>query len=494
MSIRGLSGNPTENQINSNEWKEDGPFELSPERGRYALMYSIAENNSVHFSLPLARFTTPDVGYRDGQYVSLFAPLLSYLIIPGYLLGKLWSIGQVGAYAVVSLFALLNVVLIYAIARELKANRIASALGGIAFLFATPAFTYAVNLYQHHISTFLILLSTLLLLRSKNFFTLAGVFCLCALSLPLDYPNLFLMLPIGLYALSKIIFIKKDTRALSFNYVKIFSLVAMVFPVLFFLWFNIQSYGGPFNFLGGSSISVAKAIDEKGLPSKSVSSKDVDKAPGSVSSESGLSLFNSRNLLNGFYIHTISPDRGIIFYAPVILFGVAGAALLFRRKHVILPMLLGVMGMNILLYSLWSDPYGGWAFGSRYLIPTYAICGIFIAYGLSVLRRYSFFMSFFFVFLSYSIAINTVGALTSSRNPPQVQVLNLEKETGQEQKYTFDRNFDYLVYQGSKSYVWQTYGKEYVSATNYYWIITLLLIVLSGGLVTREILRKESTQ
>ncbi|HUN01924.1 MAG TPA: hypothetical protein PLS00_03635, partial [Niabella sp.] len=59
-SIRGIAGNPTAEELNSPIWKEQGPFELSPERGRFALTYSVLEDQSVIFSIPAARFVTPD--------------------------------------------------------------------------------------------------------------------------------------------------------------------------------------------------------------------------------------------------------------------------------------------------------------------------------------------------------------------------------------------------------------------------------------------------
>jgi len=492
LSIRGLPGNPTTAQLNTPEWKDDGPLELSPERGRFALMYSIVENQSVLFSLPIARFATPDVGYSHGNYVSLFAPALSYLVIPGYLAGRALGAAQVGAFAVVSLFAILNIILIYYIARHFKADRIASLLGGLAFLFGTPAFAYGVNLYQHHISTFIILSCFYLLLRSSNFATLLLVFTISAFSLPLDYPNLFLMLPIGLYALSKIIYFKqhKEDIALSFDYFKTLAFIGMIIPVLLFLLFNKASYGGPFNFLGGGSLSVAKTIDENGRPMNDQAGKAQDNAPGSVASDSGLSFFKTRYLLNGFYIHSYSPDRGILWYAPVVLFGIAGAFILYKRREPMLPILLGVVGMNVLLYSMWGDPYGGWAFGSRYLIPSYGIAGIFIAVLLSRFRKRSLFLAFFFIVLTYSIAVNTVGALSSSRNPPQAEVLALEKLTGREQKYTYARNFDFLVYNGSKSYAWQAFGRKYVSAMEYYYIITSLLVLCGAALLVHLRLHK----
>jgi hypothetical protein len=159
VSLRGLPGNPTVPELNLKTWKENGPFELSPERGRFALTYSIVEDKSFYFSKSIAGFASPDVGIQNGHYVSLFAPLLSFIAIPGYLIGKYFGASQVGTFAVISLFALFNFFLIRAIAIRLGSNKIAATLGALVFLFATPAFSYAVNLYQHHLSTFLILLS-----------------------------------------------------------------------------------------------------------------------------------------------------------------------------------------------------------------------------------------------------------------------------------------------------------------------------------------------
>ena len=76
--ISGIWGNPTSVELIDMRWVSDGPFELFPERGRFALAYSLIEDKSVHFSIPLARFAVPDLGYRNGHYVSLFFPSLPF--------------------------------------------------------------------------------------------------------------------------------------------------------------------------------------------------------------------------------------------------------------------------------------------------------------------------------------------------------------------------------------------------------------------------------
>ncbi len=48
MSLKGMVGNPSITDLNTIAWKEDGPLELSPDRGRYALMYSVVEDHTLY--------------------------------------------------------------------------------------------------------------------------------------------------------------------------------------------------------------------------------------------------------------------------------------------------------------------------------------------------------------------------------------------------------------------------------------------------------------
>lgn len=487
LSVRGVAGNPTAYDINTSKWKDEGPIELSPDRGRFALLYSLVEEGSFHFSIPIARFATPDLGYSHGKYVSLFAPGLSFLVAPGYLLGKTYGLSQVGTFAVVALFALFNAILLRSIAVRLGAHWVAATLASLVFLFATPAFAYAVSLYQHHISTFLILLSIYILLRWDTLLSLAVVWFLIAASLPVDYPNVFLMFPIGLYALGRIVMVSSTSGRIhvSIRLARLLTIVTAALPLAFFLWFNFQSYSDPFQLSG--TVAGVKAIDAQGKPAapEEVGTQNVEVLINpEQQNKSAVQFFKTRHLLNGFQIHLVSPDRGIIVYAPVILFGVAGIFLLYKSgNQPILALLLGILGANILLYSLWGDPWGGWAFGSRYLIPGYAIMSLFIALALTRWRKSNLILLVFFLVASYSIAINALGAITSSRNPPQVEVLSLEALSGVEQKYTYGRNIDYLNDNRSKSFVFQTYAAKYMNAWQYYRAITISLLIVTAILL-----------
>lgn len=496
LGIRGIEGNPVSTRINDATWKDEGPFELSPERGRFALTYSIIEDNSLFFSLHIARFATPDLGYIDGKYVSLFAPGISYVVIPGYIIGKSFGVAQVGTFAVISLFALLNAFLIRSIAIRFGAHPIAGKIAALTFLFATPAFAYGVSLFQHHISTFLILFSIYILVRFNNIWSLSIIWFLIALSVPIDYPNLVLMAPIGFFALGRLIVFKKDKDEFKVN-IKVLgflTILTTVFPLLFFLWFNNASYGNPLQLSG--TVASVKAIDDKGLPTapKETGTQSIENLASPERQEkSAISFFKTRNILNGLYTHFISFDRGILFFTPVVLLSFFGIGFLTKTRPEFLALILSIVGFNILLYSMWGDPWGGWAFGSRYLIPSYAVLSILLAFALTNKRKNIFFLIFFFTILVYSLSVNVLGAVTTSRMPPQSEIIALEKITGREEKYTYFRNVEYLDSNRLKSFVFQSFARNYLSAWQYYIFIVSGLISINLLLLVFLRLSKEQS-
>lgn len=480
-ALRGLPGNPTDSQLNSKKWTVSGPFEVSPERGRYALTYSLIENHSFFFSTDLARFTTPDLGYKNGHYVSLFAPAVSFIVIPGYIIGRIFGDAQVGTFAVIGFFALLNIILIARISTRLGAHYLAGITAGLIFVFATPAFNYATTLYQHHISTFLILGCIYLLLAVKNPLVLFPISFLIATSIPTDYPNLFLMIPIIFWSLGRLIRFKANQGQLKIQIKPLVALgfVAGVVPLVFFLWFNQKSYNNPLQLSG--NVQSVSAIDSNGKPTSNTqfNTENLEKNFNAPREDQAVSFFKTRSAVNGIFILFFSPDRGLISFAPIVLVGLAGIYLLNKRNPGVATVLVGIIGFNIILYSLWGDPWGGWAFGSRYSIPMYAILCIGLALALTLAKRKIVILLAIILLATYCVAVNTAGALTSSANPPQVEVLALEKLSGKVQKYTYERNLDILLANNSKSFIFQTYANKRLSAWNYY---LLLACLISGTL------------
>lgn len=491
LAVRGNHGNPTSTELNSIEWKEEGPFELSPERGRYALAYSLVEDKSFQFSLPVARFTTPDLGYTDGKYVSLFAPGVSYVLIPGYILGKMFGAAQVGAYAMIALFAVLNGLLIYLIARALGAKAIPAAIGAMAFLFGSPAFAYGVTLYQHHVSTFLILASLAMLLKTRSLWATAVVWFFCAWSIPVDYPNLVLMAPIGLYALGRLVtfFRQEGGVIMRFHSAGVVTSLTVLIPLLFFTWFNTMSYGNPWQLSG--TVQAVKEIDELGLPTRSALDEETALMATSeeVREKTAVGFFKARNMLNGLYVQFVSPDRGIIFYTPIMLFSILGAIALHKRNPSALTLMLSVIGAAVVLYSLWGDPWGGYAFGSRYLIPAYSLLSILVALALQTYgRKISFVLLLYLTFI-YSASVNSLGAITTSALPPSVEIASLEALSGKDEEYTYMRNWKYLTEGKSKSYVYNQLAHPYLTPFTYYLGLVGILTGFYGILLTFWYLR-----
>ena len=505
FSVRGLQGNPTTKDLQSPVWKDDGPMELSPERGRYALLYSLAENQSFSFSLDLAKFSTPDVAYQNGKYVSLFAPGVSFFAVPGYLLGKMAGFAQVGAFSAIALFGIINAFLIRAIAIRMGAHPLAGTIGGVGFLFASPAFAYAVSLYQHHVSTFLILAAVYLLIGKRKqeypmenekwkmenthvgFWSLVGVWILFALSIPVDYPNAFLMLPIAAVALAKtfMVFKKPGEVTIKISFLHAFAMAGVIIPLAFFAWFNTQSYGNPLQLSG--TLERVLHIDENNKPrlEGEVIREELKKSkdPRELKEKSALGFFQNRTMLNGFYTHLFSPDRGMVMFTPLMLLGIVGIIMAFYKKMPYVVLLVAIIGFDLILYSMWEDPYGGWAFGSRYLIPSYAILSIFIALVLTRYARYNLLLLMFFVLFVYSTGVNTLGAITTNRNPPKVEIEGLEKQTHRHEEYTYMRNIGKLDANQVKSFAFEAYAGNKVSAWTYYTGLVVFIVTVVAGMV-----------
>ncbi|MBN1169277.1 hypothetical protein JXA63_05295 [Candidatus Woesebacteria bacterium] len=485
LSIKGQPGSIDLSNYKPNYWIENGPFELSPERGRFTLTYSIIENDSTIFDTSIAGFAAPDLGYKDGKFVSLFAPGLSYILVPGYIFGKLIGYNQFGANLVVALFALFNTCLVCSLTRRLGAKAMASFTAALVFIFATPAFSYAGSLYQHHITTFILLSSFLILLKERvNFIDLAIVFLLISSGVLIDYPNAVILFPLGVLALSKIVKFKNKKNIFKFKIRPLMFISALsVIPVIMlFFAYNKVTYGNYLQ-LAGTVQSVAEV--KNGKPFFEGSEKEdsfVEESP--EEDKSALGFFETRNLINGLYTHTISPDRGILIYAPVLLFSFIGGYMLFNKKDRYLWFFVLTVGLNVVLYSLWGDPWGGWAYGSRYLIPSYSLMAILVGISLSKIRTNKTLRLFFMIFLVYSIFVNTLGAVTSNSNLPKIEAEELTFRSGKEQKYTYFRNIDLLNEDKSKAFIYNLAGPQSINAWGYFFITlsipTILIVFILG--------------
>ena len=500
LSVKGINGNPNDNNLNDVQWKDSGPLELSPDRGRFALTYSLAENRSTKFSLPVARFATPDLGYKDGNYVSLFAPGVSFIILPGYLIGRIFDLSQFGSFLIIAFFAFINFWLIYLISKSLGSKKYSSLIAAGIFSLATPALAYGGSLYQHHISTFFILCSIWILFRFKSAWSLIPIWLMIGSSVVVDNPNFFMMFPIGVFALGRMVSFERISSRVSVKIKPfvIFTVLTMILPLAAFMYFNKLSYGSLFQLSG--TVESVQEIDINGQPAKSslISESNVDvsldlQASEEKHSKSAVGFFESRNMLNGFYTQFFSQDRGILFFSPIILLGLLGIIISYKKLNSTQVLLLSVLAANMAIYAMWGDPWGGWAFGSRYLIPAYAILAIFLSSVLTSWNRKILFILLMYPVLIYSVGVNMVGALTSNRNPPKKEILALEKLSGVEEKYTVERNWDYLQ-KDSKAFVYRAFLNERVSPLFYFYTLAGLSVAMFTFLIVANYFDKSKEE
>jgi hypothetical protein len=413
--------------------------------------------------------------------VSLFAPALSYVVIPGYIFGKMIGHSQFGTNLVIAIFGLVNTYLVYLVSKKFGAKTLSAMTAGVIFILATPAFSYAGSLYQHHITTFLLLSCLLILHRSKvNFLQLLLTFLFISIAVLVDYPNLVIFAPLGLLAASKIINLKnkKNYLKLKIKPVLMLSIVSII-PIIFLLLsYNKVTYGNYFQFAG--TVEGVAEVTKDGKALFRNRNEDGGLTDELIISEekTAVGFFNTRNLINGLYTHTFGLDRGILVYTPILLFSFLGGYKLFKKKDHYLWFFVTTIGLNIVLYSLWGDPWGGWAFGSRYLIPSYSLLAILVAISLPKVRRSTLLKMVFIMLLFYSLFVNALGATTSNSNLPRVEAEELSFRSGEEQKYTFERNINLLNEGKSKAFIYNLIDVGKVNTWEYFFFTLSLPVVV----------------
>lgn len=496
LALRGWAGNPGPKQMLNSNYVSNGPLELSPERGRFALTYAMVENHSLSLSIPLAKFSTPDLGFLGGKYVSLFAPGVSFITLPGFFLGSLINLSQVGTYSIIAIFGFLNFLLIKSISKFLGASNAAAYLSAFVYLFATPAFAYSVSLYEHQISVFFLLMCLYIALKYNSWKSLLLIWTFIGCAFTVDYPNIVMLAPIGIYALIKTTSVTKNALSWIIN-IRLGSVLtgfAIFIPLFLLVLYNVAAYHSPTQLSSG--LPSVDSINAKGKPISNVSVKgkkvNLFTYAGPLNQGNSVvkSFFNPRNLINGFYIHFISNQRGVIYFTPVIILSIFGIIFLYRNNATATSLMLSIIGVNVLLYSMWGDPWGGWAFGSRYLIPTYSLLAIFLSVILSNYVRKKWFLTIFVILLGYSIFVNTIGAITSNKIPPQQEAESLSSEYHISVQYTYGQDISLLNQNISKSFIYHDLLYHYLTAWEYG--IGMIIIIYAAAGADLYILWKQS--
>ncbi len=444
------------------------PFESTHSSSRYALIKSIVDRRTIFLSEELAAFSSPDLTKIGDKYISIFTPGVSLLGLPAYLLGQQIGYPQLATFAFFSLISVINIFLVQSVAMLFKATKSAGLVAGLVFVFCTNSLVYSATITQHNVSVSIILATIILCFRpiiAKNTILYA---LLLALGIIIDIPNILLIAPQTMYYLYRVIAEASPGKgsAKRVGYLIIW-LTLGIAPILsVFGIYNYVATGSPYKLgqrLGRAIYPPTQSLESQKIVTASPQYKEKFKQ------------FDTERQIDGYSILLTSKTRGLFRYSPIIFLGILGFISLYKRgtNPILLQIILAIIMLNIILYATFNDPWGGWAFGPRYLIPATALFLIPIAHLITYSGKKIIFGLTFVSLITYSTYINVAGAITSSVVPPSVYTQNLTEKVHSNYKY----NFELITDNKSGSLLYNVWLNKYISVSTYHLAVSLAIVV-----------------
>lgn len=486
LTLRGAIGTPVASEIKGDMEPPTSPFELSPERGRYVQVANMAERGVYNLSKEWAAVAYPDVGISaDGKMNSFFAPGVSYFALPFYLLGSHFGLGQIASFSVESFISIITLIFIYLVGTRVFAlPRWAALFSVLIYGFGSTSWSYAITLYQNAFTACFIITAFYAAWRFSQddtryrFLYAAYVWLAYALAITVDYPNAVLMLPVMVYFAVSTFSIKQMSEgvAVSVRWSAIATFVVFAFVTGLHFWHNATYYGG-WSHLAGE----LKNYNPKNGAEATSTTFTPTSAPSTATStiaaknKTAVGFFHEHNIPISSFVLLFSDERGLFFFSPIFLLSVLGILYVLRKKEssnsiYIVP--IALIAVNIFLYSAWGDPWGGWAYGPRYLIPSMPWLSLFVAV---TLTRGRFVISkkiIAFVLFLFSSAVALLGALTTNAVPPASEGLLLPARM-----YNYLLNLNFLQLGKSSSFMYKTFFQGQYSLTEYFFVIYAIAIM-----------------
>lgn len=503
LTLRGAPGNPIVGEFKENLDTQTKAFELSPERGRYVHVANMAERGTYDLTHEWTEVAYPDVGVSPGgKYSSFFAPGVAYMTLPFYLVGEKYNLAQVATFAAESVITIITLIFIYLIGRRVFALSIrASLFAVLVYAFASTSWSYAITLYQNAFTTCFMVTGFYAAWRfahsnhSLSWVYAAYVWLAYALAITVDYPNAILMLPVMIYLAYSTFGVRifDGGIRISIRWGAILTVIFFILLTSLHLWHNATYYGGWGKTAGGLKnyvrTPVATTSVDSVLPVDALSAiRPATTATTSHQKEKDVvGFFHEYKMFDGAYILLISNERGLFFFSPIFLLALVGIIIVCRRaweREAVVTML-SLVTMNILLYSSWGDPWGGWAYGPRYLIPSMAWLSLFVAVSVaqlkttwgSVLARGVALLLF-----AWSCAVALLGALTTNAIPPKSEALLLPIKG-----YTYLRDLDFLRAGSSGSFIYNTYFAQSITLVGYYIVLYAIVMMITVLVLIRPL-------
>ena len=477
LTLRGAFGNPTAKDFKGNLDSATGAFELSPERGRYVHVVALAERGTYDLTREWADIAAPDVGQFNGKFYSYFAPGVPYLAYPFYKIGEYFGASQIATFFVEVLAAIIASIFIFKIAKNIFGLAPATALfSALVFAFGSTAWSYSITLYQHIFTAFFMTTSFYAAWLFANesgwraWLYASWVWAAYALAMFVDYPNAVMMLPVMIYFAYSTFSVKKmeEGFSLSIKWAAVATFLVFALITGFHFWHNAHYYGN-WSKLSGTL---------EGYRPGNLLTASGEQVKAHEKTVTG--FFSEEDIPHGFYILLFSDERGLFFFSPIFILAIWGiwacskkARELGRSAEYILAVALILT--NLALYSSWGDPWGGWAYGPRYLIPSTAFLAIFVGVFISDARHQGIKKFLAFLLFLYSSAVALLGALTTNAVPTKEEALLLPIK-----KYNFLKNIDFIRDDHSGSFIYNTYLAGKISLFEYYLAIYIVVALVAA--------------
>ncbi len=391
------------------------PFESSNNSSRYALTEAITNRLSFILTPEEAKFSSPDVAKKNNRYFSLFMPGVSVLGAPLFYIGKYLGFPQLTTYLLNGIISLVCLLFIVKISRKIGANKNWSIISGFLFIFSSNVWAYSLGYTQHLLTTLLVLIGLKIIQNKINVLNNLFLGVVFGAGLMVDLPNAIILLPIVIYQILR--HFEVTYKTFKINWKLLLLAVGVVPFIASFIGYNILTTGSPLSpaqFLGRTSDFF-------------VTQEEINIYEASrTEPKTGISLpFKSRKQLQGLYILIVSNERGILYYSPVLILGLFGFYISSKNRGSLSfnQVTLGIIGLNLFVYAMFGDPWGGWSFGPRYMIPATAVIMIYFPFFFES-KKYRVLKSILMVILaSYSIYLSSLGALTTSMVPPKQEAI-----------------------------------------------------------------------
>jgi len=276
-----------------------------------------------------------------------------------------------------SLFSALTIILIYKISRYLTENENYRLMLIIIAGLGTLIFPYALVFMKHATATFFSFLSFYLLFKAKQekikdnkYFILSGI--LLGFAMTCDITTFI----IGIFDFFYLISFKKE---------KIFIFIFSGFiGILPFFLYNYLAFENPFT-----------------LP-RHYMDPTIWPELGGIKGLKTPDLFIFLRLL--FY-----PERGLLFYYPILFFSLIGLCLMYKKFKIESIGILFIFIAFLIMNSSWWAWWGGTSFGPRHLTPLTPFLVISLVYIFPKLDKSKTLKYLVFILIFYSIFVNILG-------------------------------------------------------------------------------------